>query len=196
MAESVSTATRDRILAAAVEAVRSSPVSTVTMKEIAEQVGITTPSIYKAYANRYELVADACQVVLAAQVEKIAHQVDDADDPLGALTEMLVAVFEVGRAEPYAAAYLYGIFPLQYHGHIGEAVATRVRQLTGEVRLRLRTRIDAVVAAGGLHGEPAKLVDFCLIASFGYIGESIHHDRLIKPTELAQFTIAALRTID
>lgn len=195
MAESVSPTTRDRILAVAVEAVQRSPVSTVSMKQIADHVGIATPSIYKAYANRYELFADACRLVFENQLAEIAHDASAHDDPLDALEEVLTSLFEVGRAEPYASSYLYGVFPLQYHGQVGDAVMTRVQHVTTEAVNRLRTRIDAAVAAGQLHGQPDKLTELCAIISFGFIGGSVHHDRLITPAELASYTIAALQAV-
>ena len=195
MAESVSPATHQRILAVAVDEVTRHPVSTVTMQQIAARAGVTTSSIYKAYANRYELFADACRQVLAAQIEEISHEAGEEEDPLAALRNVLASLFEVGRSAPYAAAYLYGIFPLQYHGHVGDEVAERVQQINAEVRSRLHSRIAATIATGQLHGDISRLTEFCLITSFGYIGGSIHHNRLIEPDDLADYTIAALQSV-
>lgn len=192
MAETVSEATRERITQAAVRAVRGSPVASATVAEVAEAAGVSPSSIYKAYGNKYELFAEASRRVLVAQMSEVAASVDETAPPRERLRHTLVELFRICSEEPFAIAYLYGLFPLLHHGDVDPALRDAVRHVDGEARVRIRRRIVDVVEAGDLAGDPDALTELCRLSAFGYLGDAVHGELLLGPETFGDFVLAGL----
>ena len=102
---------------------------------------MATSSIYKAYGSKYELFAEASRRILVEQVTEVAEELDEAAAPLERLRTVLSGMFRVGRDEPFAAAYLFGMFPLLHHGEVDQKVRELIDHVDTEVRRRLRHRV-------------------------------------------------------
>lgn len=196
MAETVSEATRERITEAAAQAVRYAPVATLTVADVAEAAGVTNSSIYKAYSNKYELFAEASRRVLVAQIGEVAGSVDESRPPEERLRQVLVDLFRVCSEQPFAVAYLYGLFPLMHHGDVASDMRARVEHVDDEVRARLRHRMVDVIEAGDLTGDPDTLTELCRISAFGYLGDAVHGGLRIDAETFARFVLAGLVAVD
>ena len=192
MAETVSEATRERITAEAARLVRYEPVSTLSVARVAEAAGVTNSSIYKAYASKYELFAEASRRVMVDQVGEVAEAVDESASPEERLRQVVAGMLQVCSDEPFAVAYLYGLFPLLHHAEVDESVRDEVAHVDDEVRVRLRHRVDAVMAGGALSGDPDDLVEECRLAVFGYLGEAVHGEHRLEPEVFAAFVLRGL----
>ena len=192
MAETVSEATRERITVEAARLVRYEPVSTLSVARVAEAAGVTNSSIYKAYASKYELFAEASRRVMVDQVGEVAESVDEGASPEERLRQVVAGVLQVCSDEPFAVAYLYGLFPLLHHAEIDESVREEVALVDDEVRARLRHRVDAVMTGGALAGDPDDLVEECRLAVFGYLGEAVHGAHRLEPAAFADFVLRGL----
>ena len=192
MAETVSAATRERITAEAARLVRFEPVSTISVQEVARAAGVTSSSIYKAYASKYELFAEASRRVLVAQVTEVAEAVDESSAPIERLRQVLGELLAVCSEQPFALAYLYGMFPLLHHAEVDDAVRDEVARVDEEVRVRLRHRVVDAVGDGALAGDPDQLVELCRLAAFGYLGEAVHGGHDVAPADYATFVLRGL----
>lgn len=195
MAETVSEATRERITEAAAQAVRHAPVASLTVADVAEAAGVTSSSIYKAYSNKYELFAEASRRVLVAQIGEVAGTVDESVRPLDRLRHVLVELLRVCSEQPFALAYLYGLFPLVHHGDVAPEMQARVDHVDDEVRARIRHRIVDALEASDLRGDPDVLTELCRVSVFGYLGDAVHGDLPIPPDVFADFVLAGLAAV-
>ncbi len=196
MAETVSAATHERITAAAVDAIRGSPVLALNVQDIAEAADVSTSAIYKAYGNKYELFAEASRVILMEQAEAILSHVDDDAEPIERLHQLLAGVFKIGRDQPFAAAYVFCTFPIVFHGDVDEAVGHRARDLRLYLVDGLRNHIGDAIEAGDLDGDADTMAELVAIDTFGYVGRSITVTERVSPDEFARFMIAGLRNFD
>jgi AcrR family transcriptional regulator len=192
MAESVSPQTRERITEAAMSALRTAPVSALSVRQVAESAGVTTSSVYKAFSSKYELFAVASRQLLVEQVIAVARGVDETAPPIQRLQQVLTGLFTVGRAEPFPTAYLFGMFPLLQHKDVDESVRRHVDEVVAEVHARLHQRIADAVASGDLIGDPDHLAALCATAAFGYLGMAVHSAPEVAPQRYAQFVVAGL----
>ncbi|MEO1055421.1 MAG: TetR/AcrR family transcriptional regulator [Actinomycetota bacterium] len=196
MAETVSAETKERIRRAAVEAMQTDAVQLLSMVDVAKRAGVTKSSLYKAYRSKYEMFADAAQLVMIETIrEGIEAAVEhEGDDPLDVLRAVLAAVYRVGRDQSFAHAYLVGMFPLVHHEVVSDEVLEGVEALRNEARSRLRRRVVDAIEGGSLSGDPDKMLEVCMIGAFGYVGTSLEDEEILEPEEFADAMIAALRS--
>ena len=192
MVESVSSDTRERITRAAAAAVRKAPVAVLSVQEVAEAAGVTSSSIYKAYSSKYELFAEASRRVMIEQVVTIAETVDTSAAPIDRLHQVIAGLARVGRDDPFPAAYLYGMFTVLHHDDVDPVVQEKIEHVNSEVRARLRHRIEEAIQAGELVAEAEEAVDFCTVASFGYLGTSANGGVPPDPDDFARFVVRGI----
>lgn len=197
MAETVSAETSRRILDAAALLLGERPMRSLQVQEIAVQAGVSTSAIYKAYANKYELFAYAAESVLADQVHRVAEAVDETAPPLDILRGVLADFCELARGHPYAASYVFAAIPLVHHDDIpDDDVLRRTTALGRRARERLGGRIIAAVDRGELTGDPDRLTDYAMIATFGYVGLVSAGAIDLEPATFAAMTVTALQALD
>ncbi len=192
MAETVSSDTRERITIAAADAVRKAPVLALSVQQVADAAGVTSSSIYKAYTSKYELFAEAARRVLVEQVVTIAESVDDSAPPLDRLHQVLEGLARVGREDPFPAAYLYGMYSVLHHDEVDPSVQDKIEHVNTEVRDRLRHRIEAAIEVGELDADVDEAVEFCSVASFGYLGTTVNGGEPPDPADFARLVVRGI----
>ena len=79
------TARAREIVAAARAILEAEGVDALTMRRIAERVGIRAPSLYKHFPDKQALEAAIISAAFEEQAELFERAVEEGDDPLGAL---------------------------------------------------------------------------------------------------------------
>ena len=174
---------------------RSEPVNAISVQRVADAAGVTSSSIYKAYASKYEPFAEASRRVLIDQVGEVAESVDESAPPADRLRQVLADLMAVCSEQPFAVAYLYGMFPLLHHAEVASTVREHVAAVDDDVRDRLRRRVGDAVEAGVLTGEVDELVELCRLAAFGYLGAAVHGEPTIAPRGLRRLRAPRARLL-
>lgn len=86
---------RDAILAIAAEIFAQKGFVATTVREIADEAGILSGSLYHHFDSKETMVDEIIGDFVDAMVERYAHIVEDIDDPLEALQALIRAAFEV-----------------------------------------------------------------------------------------------------
>jgi AcrR family transcriptional regulator len=140
---------RDEILAAT-EAMllETGSVQAVSVRAVADAVGVTAPSIYRHFADKSELIFEVCARHFTALEAYISEACDGIDDPVDSLTALGRAYIEFGLAnpEPYRIMFMTraDAAPEQYQGPaLAESAAFS----------HLLTCVQACIDAGRLRPE-------------------------------------------
>jgi AcrR family transcriptional regulator len=92
---------REEILAAVSELLdETNDEAAVSIRAIADRVGVTPPSIYRHFADKDEMLSAVCAVVFTQLTDGIAQAVAAAQSPLEALAEAGRCYVEFGLAHP------------------------------------------------------------------------------------------------
>jgi AcrR family transcriptional regulator len=105
---------RGEILAAA-EAllIETADESAVSIRAIADRVGVTPPSIYRHFADKDALLQSVCRAVFVRLDDTLEKAASDATDPLDELMRKGHAYVEFGLAHPES----YRILFMFHHGY-------------------------------------------------------------------------------
>ncbi len=92
----------------------------VSVRAVAEAVGVTSPSIYRHFADKATLIFEVCARHFAALEDHISQACAGIDDPVDALAALGKAYIEFGLAnpEPYRIMFMTrpDVAPEQYQG--------------------------------------------------------------------------------
>ncbi len=92
---------REEILAAVSDLLdETNDEAAVSIRAIADRVGVTAPSIYRHFEDKDELLGAVCAVVFTQLTDGIAEAVASATSPLDALAEAGRCYVEFGLAHP------------------------------------------------------------------------------------------------
>jgi AcrR family transcriptional regulator len=92
---------REEILAAVSDLLdETNDEAAVSIRAIADRVGVTAPSIYRHFADKDEMLSAVCAVVFTQLTDGIAEAVASATSPLDALAEAGRCYVEFGLAHP------------------------------------------------------------------------------------------------
>jgi AcrR family transcriptional regulator len=131
------------ILAAGRRLLEERGMDALTMREVADAVGVRTPSLYKRVRDRSDLVRLILEDV-TDELTASADAVADSGDPATDLRAMLAAYREFARANPVT-------YTLMYAPHaVSAAGATARSERSSATLLRLITEL-----AGPKHALPA-----------------------------------------
>lgn len=104
--------TNDEILTAAVLLVEEGGQEALTMKAVAERVGVQSPSLYKRVQSREQLlgmVAERAATQIAVVLEDAQRSVDD--DPRSGVIAMARALRRFAHGHPHLFGLLFGALP-------------------------------------------------------------------------------------
>lgn len=136
---------RDDVIAEAVELVRTEGPGALTMRRLADKVGVATPTIYWHVGSRDELVAE----VIRAHSRRLAELAVEGDDP---------------RDRIYSAARNI------WTASIGHRAFTSLAHQTGTSNLLVRPLEEALLVeleAAGLEGDAAASAAWSILAVIG-----------------------------
>jgi AcrR family transcriptional regulator len=101
---------RGEILAAAEGLlIETADESAVSIRAIADRVGVTPPSIYRHFADKDALLQSVCRAVFARLDDTLEKAASDATDPLDELIRKGHAYVEFGLAHPESYRILFMI---------------------------------------------------------------------------------------
>ena len=100
------TEARKRILGAALNSIERRGPRLTTLTEVAADVGITRPTIYRYFASTEELLAAAARIALDHWTARIGRLVGHLTDPADVLVEAVASVIEQLPDEPLLAVLL------------------------------------------------------------------------------------------
>lgn len=93
-------ATTSRILDAAIEAAAVHGLSRLSMSDVAARAGISRPTLYKRFASKDALVAEAVLREADGMVEQVLAAAAEHDDPARALTDAVLVTLRLAREHP------------------------------------------------------------------------------------------------
>jgi AcrR family transcriptional regulator len=114
---------RDEILAATERLlIETGSFEAVSIRAVADAVGVTPPSIYRHFADKTALMFDVCARHFTALESYIGERCKGIDDPVDALAALGRAYIEFGIAnpEPYRIMFMTrpDIVPVEYQGAV------------------------------------------------------------------------------
>jgi AcrR family transcriptional regulator len=104
-------ALRDEILAATERLLlETGSAEAVSIRAVADRVGVTPPSIYRHFADKTDLIFEVCAGHFAALDEFMAGAAEGVDDPVDRLRAMGLAYIHFGldNPEPYRILFMTG----------------------------------------------------------------------------------------
>jgi AcrR family transcriptional regulator len=136
-------ALRDEILAATEGLLlETGSAEAVSIRAVADRVGVTPPSIYRHFADKNDLIFEVCAGHFAALDEFLAGAAEGVDDPVDRLRAMGLAYMRFGlnNPEPYRILFMTRAdeTPEEY-----KAVVLRDNAAFDQVRRRAQECIDA-----------------------------------------------------
>ncbi|MCK2258259.1 TetR/AcrR family transcriptional regulator [Crossiella sp. S99.1] len=152
----------------------------LTLRAVAERVGVTTPSVYRHFASKDELVEAVC---LRAW-DGLGSRIREA---CARLTDPFIALGQCGRA--YIRFALD--HPVQYR-----VLMLRRTETSPAAEACFGYMVDAVtacVATGALHGEPRRLALSLWSAMHGCASLLINQPSLPWPGDLDEFVNEVVR---
>lgn len=119
---------RDEILAFTEEMLlETGSVQAVSVRAVADAVGVTPPSIYRHFADKAELIFEVCARHFAALEAYLVEACEGIDDPVERLVALGRAYIEFGLAnpEPYRIMFMTrpDVAPELYQGRAMESSA-------------------------------------------------------------------------
>jgi AcrR family transcriptional regulator len=98
---------RGQIAEAALELVVSEGISALTVKNIARQVGVTPPALYRHYAGKTEILAAVVDHILGVYTESRDRAFREAAGPVGLLRELFFSHVRLFKRHPAVPVLFY-----------------------------------------------------------------------------------------
>jgi AcrR family transcriptional regulator len=142
---------RGEILAAAMDLLTDTgDESAVSVRAVAQRVGVSVPSIYLHFADKRALIDAVCAEVFEALHQRLRAAAEDAPDPFSALRAQGNAYVHFALENPEH----YRVVMMQAHEPAQESVDSIVA--TGAFGYLVES-VQACLDAGVLEGEPVEL---------------------------------------
>jgi len=150
----------------------------LTIRDVASRVGVTSPSVYRHFADKDALVDAVCLRAWDALALRMQAAAEQTQDPFQALRHLGAAY--VGWGVEHAVQYrLLLMAPQRVHGGTRAAAARAcLDHLTAAVR--------PCVTAGVMLGDPEQLTMSMWSALHGYVSLRITQPELPWPNDLDQ----------
>ncbi len=91
---------RDRLLDAAVDVATTNGLTKLSVGDVAKRAGLSRQTLYKHFASKDDLVAQAVLRETGAMVEQVVAAADAHDDPEDSLEAAIATMLRVARAHP------------------------------------------------------------------------------------------------
>ena len=151
------------IIAVSLDLISEKGIQGLTIKNLAQRIGISEPAIYRHYENKIEILLTILELfkentlqvfegqadISGTAVERIAHVFTNQFRILAAKPQLVAVIFseEIFRNEPVLMDRIRGIMD-----HIITSITGIIRQgqMNGEVRKDMDARHLAIMIIGGL----------------------------------------------
>jgi AcrR family transcriptional regulator len=155
---------REEILAAALDVVRSGEPEAISMRPVADRVGITATALYRHFRDKDDLVRCAVGYAEALLRERLDRA---AKAPASAEARLWATLQEIARfavEDPRVYAFLTA----PSHGDSGGSVLRAVEAPRDDSLLgRLRARVVAWMTESGVRGDPTEITLVLLAQTHG-----------------------------
>lgn len=142
---------REEVLQAAMQLLtETGDESAVSVRAVAQRVGVSAPSIYLHFADKQALLDAVCAEVFEALHQRLRAAAEDAPDPFQALRAQGIAYVQFARENPEH----YRLVMMQAHEPAQESVDA---QVAGGAFGYLVESVQACITAGVLEGDPVEL---------------------------------------
>lgn len=122
----------------------------VSVRAVAQRVGVSAPSIYLHFADKQALLDAVCSEVFEALHQRLRAAAQVAPDPFAGLRAQGIAYVQFARENPEH----YRLVMMQAHDPSPESVDEMV---TGGAFAYLTESVQACIDEGVLEGEPVEL---------------------------------------
>jgi len=159
----------------------------VTLRAVAQRVGVTTPSLYRHFSDRDSLVGVVCLRVWSGLGERMQAAAAEHADPFRGLRARGLAYVRFGLDHPVQYRLLL-MRPVVSEHSTAEALAAEACY---------REQVDAVrvcVDAGVLHGDPAVIALTLWATAHGCVSMLIARPPFPQPQDLDGFIDATIRS--
>ncbi|MEZ5205513.1 MAG: TetR/AcrR family transcriptional regulator [Acidimicrobiales bacterium] len=96
----LSRSARDRLLDAAVDVATTNGLTKLSVGDVAKRAGFSRQTLYKHFASKEDLVAQAVLRETGAMVEQVVAAADAHEDPEDSLEAAIATMLRVARAHP------------------------------------------------------------------------------------------------
>lgn len=190
----VNASRRQQILDTAAAVFAEKGIASTTVRDISEQVGIYSGSLYHHFKSKEEIVAGILAPIVASQVAALERIMAATDDPVEILSRAVVAAVSQTAANPDAARIIQ-----QNGSQLGN-----YRGLDDLVRERrsLRLTVEKVIADGVTNGhfrpdvdpQVAAMVFFDgVLGAYRHLEPAGRHDVDTLAQQLIAITVLGLR---
>jgi AcrR family transcriptional regulator len=143
--------------------------SALTLRAVAARTGVTSPAVYRHFADKGALIAAVCMRVWEALGREVRDAIAASEDPFQGLRHGAVAFMRFGLEHPVQ----YRLLMMGRPRPGGEA---RPEQEAALACLRyLVEAVEPCVAVGVLRGDPERIAMRSLVALHGCVALMIAH---------------------
>ncbi|HTJ72180.1 MAG TPA: TetR/AcrR family transcriptional regulator [Actinospica sp.] len=155
--------------------------SALTLRAVAARTGVTTPAVYRHFADKSALIAAVCMRVWESLGTAVREAIEAADDPFQGLRHGAVAYMRFGIDHPvHYRLLMMGRPPRPGEPHPErEAAMACLEYMAGAIR--------PCVEMGVLRGDPQHIALRSITAMHGCIALAIAHPYFPWPEDAEQF---------
>jgi AcrR family transcriptional regulator len=174
-ADTDSTLTRERIIAAARVAFAERGYDATTNKQVADSAGITAAAIYHYFPSKVELFLAVCEAVEERFVEAFLSPLGEADTVHARLSLMVQRIEELNEEDHSLVRFLMGMgVEALLHPETKAAYVHSRRRIHGVVTDAIASSVDVGVVIPGT--DPSTLADVFVATLSGMAGIAMRTD--------------------
>jgi AcrR family transcriptional regulator len=167
---------RDELIEAAERLLDDGGEDTVTIRAVAQAVGVSLPAVYLHFGSRLELLHTVCLRVWSELGDRMRAVDTPGDDPMAALHQRAVAYICFGLDHP-----------VRYRLVMSGPATTASEQIAAACFRFLRDTVQRCRDAGALHGDPTAVTRAVSAALHGAVSLLILQPPTSWPTDVARF---------
>jgi AcrR family transcriptional regulator len=161
--------------------------SALTLRAVAARTGVSTPAVYRHFADKSALIAAVCIRVWESLGAAVREAIETAGDPFQGLRHGAVAFMKFGIEHPVQYRLLMMGAPRPGDPRPEQEAAMACMNYMAEA-------IEPCIEAGVLHGDPERLALRALATVHGCIALMIAHPYFPWPDDPDEFLDEVART--
>ncbi|EGB15428.1 regulatory protein TetR [Pseudodesulfovibrio mercurii] len=158
---------RGQIAEAALKLVVSEGISALTVKNIARQVGVTPPALYRHYAGKTEILAAVVEHISGVYAESRRRVFREAAGPVARLRGLFFSQVRLFERHPAVPVFFYSDLLWREEPSLGERFKRHLEEFADEVSAVIRRGQDE----GGIRAdEPPERLFVAFLGLFSTLG--------------------------